>query len=109
LLSGCAQVITSSCTHACGVVRPTPIYLMVCQLCHWHIVMNICHICAMAQKQQQQQDEHLTERIIFPASKEMVQEIADYRFEHRIESRSEAIRRLIAAGLKAEGKRGVKK
>jgi hypothetical protein len=62
----------------------------------------------MAQKQQQQQDDQLTERIIFPASKELVQQIADYRFENRIESRSEAIRRLIEAGLKAESKRAKK-
>lgn len=34
-----------------------------------------------------------------------IQEIADYRFEHRISSESEAIRQLIELGLKA-AKRG---
>ena len=49
--------------------------------------------------------EHLTERVIVPVSKSMLQDITDYRFERRIESKSEAIRKLIEAGLKAEGKR----
>jgi hypothetical protein len=35
----------------------------------------------------------------------MLEAIADYRFEQRIESKSEAVRRLIEAGRKAESKR----
>ena len=50
-------------------------------------------------------DEHLTERVIVPISKTMLKDITDYRFEQRIESKSEAVRKLIEAGLKAEGKR----
>jgi hypothetical protein len=49
-------------------------------------------------------DEALTERLIFPVSKRMLEQINDYRFEHRCESKSEAIRRLIEAGLKATEK-----
>ena len=49
--------------------------------------------------------ENLTERVIVPVSKTMLQDITDYRFEQRIESKSEAVRKLIDAGLKAEGKR----
>ena len=49
--------------------------------------------------------ELLTERIIIPVSPRMVQEIDDYRFSNRIGSKSEAVRRLIEAGLKAEGKK----
>ncbi|MCV0371743.1 hypothetical protein [Filomicrobium sp.] len=49
------------------------------------------------------EDGPLTERIIAPMSKAMVDAIADYRFGNRLESKSEAVRRLIAAGLRAEG------
>ena len=56
-------------------------------------------------KRKNEPDEHLTERVIVPVSKSMLQDITDYRFEQRIESKSEAIRKLIEAGLKAEGKR----
>jgi hypothetical protein len=48
--------------------------------------------------------DELTERVIFPASKRMLEQINDYRFEHRCETKSEAIRRLVEAGLKAEEK-----
>jgi len=47
----------------------------------------------------------LTERMIFPASKELVEAITDYRFENRINSMSEALRRLVEAGLKVEHKK----
>ena len=50
-------------------------------------------------------DEHLTERVIVPVSKSMLQDITNYRFEQRIESKSEAVRKLIEAGLKAGHKR----
>jgi hypothetical protein len=46
------------------------------------------------------------ERLIFPASKEQSGRIDDYRFANRINTKSEAIRRLIDAGLEAEKKRG---
>lgn len=48
-------------------------------------------------------DQTMTERIIFPASKTMAEAIANYRFDKRIDSKADAIRKLIAAGLKAEG------
>ncbi|GAN77595.1 hypothetical protein [Acidisphaera rubrifaciens] len=34
---------------------------------------------------------------------EMAQQVSTYRFDHRIASEAEAIRRLIEAGLRAEG------
>ena len=43
-------------------------------------------------------------RIITPMSSELVQAIDDFRFNQRLPSRSEAIRRLIEAGLKAYGR-----
>jgi metal-responsive CopG/Arc/MetJ family transcriptional regulator len=46
-------------------------------------------------------DEPNSERIITPMSKTLVAAIDDFRFEQRIASRAEAIRRLIEAGLKA--------
>ncbi len=50
--------------------------------------------------------EELSERVIFPATKTMVEAISDYRFDQRIESKADAIRRLIEAGLKAEKTKG---
>src|SRR3954470_13340816 len=41
-------------------------------------------------------------RIITPIPKPLLARIDDYRFENRLPSRSEAIRRLIEAGLKAK-------
>lgn len=52
--------------------------------------------------------EDMDVRIIFPATKTLAAEIDDYRFEQRIGSKAEAIRRLIEAGLKAEHKRSRK-
>lgn len=57
---------------------------------------------------EREDSEQLTERIITPMSKQMVSDISDYRFSARVETRSEAIRRLIQAGLEAERKRGKK-
>src|SRR5437870_3057553 len=45
-------------------------------------------------------------RIITPIPKPLLARIDDYRFEKRLPSRSEAIRRLIEAGLGAIGTRG---
>ena len=59
----------------------------------------------MTSSSKKQEEAQLTERLIFPVSKAMAEEIADYRFAHRIDSKSEAIRRLIEAGLKAEGRK----
>ena len=39
-------------------------------------------------------------KIIFVADKELIDRLDDFRFENRINSRSEAIRRLINEGLK---------
>jgi hypothetical protein len=36
---------------------------------------------------------------------DLIQQIADYRFEHRIKTEAEAIRRLIELGLQAAKKR----
>ena len=44
-------------------------------------------------------DEPNSERIITPMPKSLVTAIDDYRFANRIESRAEAVRRLIQAGL----------
>jgi hypothetical protein len=50
------------------------------------------------------EDEQLTERIIIPMTKRMVDDVTNYRFSHRLESRAEAVRQLIAIGLKSNGK-----
>lgn len=57
----------------------------------------------MAQ-QTQSEDDGLTERIIIPISKAMAAEIEDYWHGKRLRSKSEAVRRLIQAGLDAHGK-----
>ena len=59
----------------------------------------------MSQEVQDAPAEELSERLIFPATKSMAEAIADYRFEQRIESKADAIRRLIEAGLKVESKK----
>ncbi|MGC8526154.1 hypothetical protein [Acidiphilium sp.] len=46
-------------------------------------------------------DEAISERIITPMPKSLVQAIDDYRFSERMPSRAEAIRRLLELGLKA--------
>jgi metal-responsive CopG/Arc/MetJ family transcriptional regulator len=46
-----------------------------------------------------------SERIITPMTKSLVEAIDDYRFAARMPSRSEAIRRLIEAALKAARQR----
>lgn len=46
--------------------------------------------------------EALSERIIVPMSKSMVDAINDYRFANRLESRAEAIRQLVEIALAAE-------
>jgi hypothetical protein len=51
------------------------------------------------------EEEALTERIIIPVSKTMEGEIKDYWHERRLNSKSEAVRHLIQAGLEAERKR----
>lgn len=43
-----------------------------------------------------------TERVLTPMPTSLVEAIDDYRYSARVPSRSEAIRRLLAAGLKAE-------
>lgn len=43
---------------------------------------------------------------LVPLTREMAEQIRDYRFAERIESENEAIRRLIEAGLSAAGKSG---
>jgi metal-responsive CopG/Arc/MetJ family transcriptional regulator len=53
-------------------------------------------------------DEQLTERIIIPVTKTMEAEIKEFWHERRLNSKSEAVRHLIAAGLSAERKRGKK-
>lgn len=62
----------------------------------------------MTTKRKPPEDETLSERLIFPVSPTMAAAITDYRFEHRIDSKAEAIRKLIEAGLAAERKRKAK-
>jgi hypothetical protein len=50
-------------------------------------------------------DELLTERLILPVTKAMMQDIKEYPFEARHESKSEAVRKLIAVGRKEERRR----
>jgi Arc/MetJ-type ribon-helix-helix transcriptional regulator len=46
-----------------------------------------------------------SERVLTPMPTSLVEAIDDYRYSARVPSRSEAIRRLLAAGLKAEQER----
>jgi hypothetical protein len=48
--------------------------------------------------------EGLTERILLPITKSMLEAISDFRFEARFDTRAEAMRHLIQAGLDAERK-----
>lgn len=48
-------------------------------------------------------------KILFVADEELIERIEDFRFDNRINSRSEAIRILIEAGLKAKPKTPKKK
>lgn len=42
------------------------------------------------------------DRLITPMPRSLIEQINDYRFATRCESKSEAVRRLIEAGLRAE-------
>ena len=44
-------------------------------------------------------------KLLFVVEKELIKKIDDFRFENRINSRSEAIRRLIGEGLKKYAKK----
>jgi hypothetical protein len=44
----------------------------------------------------------LSERVIFPVSRDMLERIDDYRYRRRIPSRANAIRRLIELSLNIE-------
>jgi hypothetical protein len=46
-----------------------------------------------------------TVRKLVSLPRDLVREIADYRFANRLNTEAEAIRRLIEAGLEAEGRR----
>jgi len=48
-------------------------------------------------------------KILFVMEKELLKRIDDFRFDNRINSRSDAVRQLIEAGLKASGKTKTKK
>lgn len=43
-------------------------------------------------------------KVLFVADEELIERIEDFRFDNRINSRSEAIRILIEAGLKTKSK-----
>ena len=45
--------------------------------------------------------EHLSERVIVPMAKAVLDSIQDFRFESRLGSRADAIRTLIGLGLQA--------
>ena len=46
--------------------------------------------------------------LCFPADADLLKRIDDYRYENRIPSRSEAMRRLIEEGLRAKGNQKAK-
>lgn len=48
-------------------------------------------------------------KILFVMDKELLNQIDDFRFDNRINSRSEAVRQLIEAGLKVSAKSKAKK
>jgi hypothetical protein len=64
-----------------GIVKPT----------------GVCHIYHMNSKAV------LTEKKLINLSPEMLARVSDYRFDNRINSESEAIRRLIEIGLETSG------
>jgi hypothetical protein len=47
-------------------------------------------------------EEPLSERVIIPMTKSMVEAVSEYRFMHRHQSRAEAVRKLIEIGLQSE-------
>jgi hypothetical protein len=55
-----------------------------------------------------QEPELLTERVITPMSKSMVEAINNWRFEHRCESKADAVRQLIELGLAAKPRKAEK-
>jgi hypothetical protein len=55
----------------------------------------------------QQGDEPMDERLIFPVTKSMAEEIKDYWHDRRLNSRAEAIRELLERGL-AQWRKGKK-
>ena len=48
--------------------------------------------------------EPLSERVMVPVTKTMLAAISDYRFKHRCETRSEALRKMIETALEVEKK-----
>jgi hypothetical protein len=57
----------------------------------------------------QDDSEGLTERILLPITKSMLAAISDFRFEARFNTRADAMRHLIQAGLDAEKKNAKKR
>jgi hypothetical protein len=55
-----------------------------------------------------QEPELLTERVITPMSKSMVEAINNWRFEHRCESKADVVRQLIELGLAAKPRKAEK-
>jgi hypothetical protein len=52
-------------------------------------------------------DPPIRKTVTLPAS--MWKAVSDYRFSERIGTEAEALRRIVAAGLRAEAKKGVKR
>jgi metal-responsive CopG/Arc/MetJ family transcriptional regulator len=48
-------------------------------------------------------------RVILPLSRELLERVDDFRFENRLNSRAEAIRRLLQGGLDAAAKTAPKR
>lgn len=55
------------------------------------------------------EEKSFPERVIIPMTKDMVERVQNYRFMHRLESRSQAIRQLVEIALKSEEKKNSKK
>lgn len=53
--------------------------------------------------------ELLTERVLIPMSKSMVEDVQNYRFAHRLSSRAVALREMIQFAIDADKSRKPKK
>ena len=67
------------------------------------MISNVCDVSSMTKETDTK--EPLGERLIIPVSKTLLEQIKDFWHDNRLDSKAEAARALIEAGLKAEGKR----
>ena len=65
--------------------------------------MSLCYMAYMTKRDESDKtEEQLSERVIIPMAPSMVEAIQNYRFINRLESRAEAVRKLIEIGLASD-------